>query len=110
MSELRKIQLSWGFIIVTILVGEVLFSDLSPVMASDDHEEVRQLQNEGKIISLSELIDQTPLKGMRVIEAELERENGRLVYEIEFLDPEGRVYEQYFDATTGQALSSPKED
>jgi uncharacterized membrane protein YkoI len=81
-----------------------------PAVASDDHNEVRDLKNRGEIISLSELISNAGLTQVKILEAELEREHGKLVYELEFLDAEGRVFEQYFDAITGEPLTEPRRD
>lgn len=78
--------------------------------ASDVHDLVRQLRENDQIIGLSELIRHAGLQDVRILEAELESEYGRLVYELEFLDQHGRVYEQYFDATNGQPLSPPRRD
>lgn len=88
----------------------VIFNAWLPVIASDDHDEARYLKNQGEIIELSELINKAGLQDMRVLEAELEREHGKMVYEIEFLDTDGRVYEQYFDAITGEPMSEPRRD
>ncbi|MCB1774297.1 MAG: hypothetical protein KDI88_11825 [Gammaproteobacteria bacterium] len=81
-----------------------MFGGVSLVGASDDHDTARQLRSEGNIVPLRELLQHPALADQRVLEAELERENGRLVYELELLDASGRVRERYFDATTGQPL------
>lgn len=110
MSDYGKNPLSWIFIIIAVLGGFWLFNDLPTVAASGDHEEVRSLKNSGDIMALSDLIEKAGLSDMRILEAELEREHGRVIYEVEFLDPEGRVFEQYFDATTGEPLSERRRD
>ena len=40
----------------------------------------------------------------RLIEAELEVERGRYLYELELLDEQGRLWKLYFDAKTGQQV------
>jgi uncharacterized membrane protein YkoI len=64
----------------------------------------RRSDKEGTILPLSELLAREELAGVRVIEAELEHEHGRAVYELELLHDNGRVYERYYDATTGEPL------
>ena len=92
------------FSMLVALAAILLFSSTSWVGASDDHDIARQLRDTGEIMPLSELLMQPELANQRVLEAELEREHGRLVYELELLDTDGRVRERYFDATTGQPL------
>ena len=110
MSEQKKMRLSWVFVFFTLIAGYLLFNGMSPVIASDDHEQIRDMQDRGEIISLSELIDKAGLSEMKILEAELEREHGVLVYEIEFLDTEGRVHERYFNAITGEPLKGYRGD
>ena len=57
---------------------------------------------------LSEVVD--ALRGasraevQRMIEAELEHEHGRMVYELKLLTVEGRVVKLYYDARSGMPL------
>ena len=110
MSEKRKFQLSWLFIAVAMLSGTLLLQGWSPAGASDDHEEVRDLRNKGEIIPLSILIKNAELENMKILEVELEREHGQMVYELEILDAEGRVHERYYNAVTGEPLNGLRED
>ena len=73
--------------------------------ASGDHDVARTLRNGGEILPLAALLERPELRDQRIIEAELEREHGRAVYELEILNGDGRVYERYFDATTGEPLN-----
>lgn len=104
MSEQTRTRLSWLFVGLTAVVAAMLFMLGAPVGASDDHEVARELRHGGDILSLTELLERAELGSMRVLEAELEREHGRLVYELELLDADGRVHERLFDAATGQPL------
>ncbi len=104
MSEQTRRHLSWIFVGLTAVSAATLFTLGAPVGASDDHDEVRELRHGGDILPLTELLGRAELSGMRVLEAELEREQGRLVYELELLDADGRVHERLFDAATGQPL------
>lgn len=79
---------------------------VSPVMADDvSHSEARMLRESGKILPLETIIEKakTYRKG-QVIDTELERDDGMLVYEIEILDDQGRVWELEFDATNSDLL------
>jgi len=79
----------------------------SNVWADDDHERARELVKSGEIIALQQLmqiINDSGLGKLRLLEAELEREHGRLVYELELVDEKGVVLELLFDAKTGEAL------
>jgi uncharacterized membrane protein YkoI len=79
--------------------------------ADDSHLEARQLSQEGKILSLQQIlqgIDQ--VQPGQILEVELEREGGRLIYEIELLDPQGTVWELEVDATSGEILKRELED
>lgn len=45
-----------------------------------------------------------------VIEAEIERENGKLIWEIEIVDQQNQVYELEIDANSGEILEKELED
>ena len=104
MSETTKLKLSWVLVGLIGISAVVLFSGWIPAGASNDHEVAKALRQEGTILPLSELLAREELAGVRVIEAELEHEHGRAVYELELLHDNGRVYERYYDATTGEPL------
>lgn len=75
----------------------------APALADIDHQRARALQQQGHILPLEQIIDKAlGIKSGRVIETELDEENGRLVYELEILDDRGWVWEMEFDAKTGE--------
>ena len=78
--------------------------------ADDDHVRARDLVESGEILPLEKLL-QTAFEGQqwRLLEAELEREHGRYIYELEILDNKGKVREHKYDAKTGELLQD-KED
>lgn len=78
----------------------------SLALASDVGQDLaRRLRREGKIVALSAIVAEIQSRWPgRVIETELEREDGRYVYEIELLGNDGHVYEFEYDAVTGQRL------
>jgi len=74
-----------------------------------DHDEARVLRERGIILPLAEILDRNmPRPGARLIEAELEREHGRLIYELEYLSG-GEVYKLRIDAVSGAALPQERD-
>ena len=71
-----------------------------------DHERARALLEEGKIMSLSEIMKQTSttIPG-KILEVELEEKGGLIVYEVEFLGEKGVVMEMLIDARDGRIIS-----
>ena len=76
----------------------------SPVTAGRDHEEARQLHGAGQILSLETIIAHHRRRhpGEQLLEAELEFEQGRHVYDLKFLGDDGVVREFEYDARTGE--------
>jgi uncharacterized membrane protein YkoI len=75
------------------------------VADSDDHDRARQALEAGEILPLRTLLDR--LEGDypgQVIEVELEREDGRWVYEIKLLRPNGVLVKMNLDAVSGTLL------
>lgn len=90
-----------------------LLLGLSPMvsLADDDHEQARRLKEAGEILPLQQIIKKAQAEHSgRVIEVDLENEDGRHVYEIELLDAGGEVWELYFDAATGELIKRGRED
>ena len=78
---------------------------------SDDHVRARKLRESGEILSLEQIVERArAAKGGEVIETELERKQGRYVYEVEILDSAGRVWEVELDAKTGELLEVEQDD
>ena len=77
---------------------------------SADHEAAYELAREGRILPLERILEQQRRdRPGRVLEVELEQEDGRLVYELELLDAGGRVWEIYYDAVSGKLLETEAE-
>ncbi|RVT99390.1 hypothetical protein EOD42_04690 [Rhodovarius crocodyli] len=73
--------------------------------AADDHERARRAFEAGEIRSLAEILTTVEERYLgRVIEAELEREDGIWQYEIKVQPPTGRPYKVEVNATTGEIL------
>lgn len=89
----------------------VLLLVVGPAGADDDHLEARELVRSGTILPLEQILERSQAAHPgRVLEVELESKRGRHVYEIELLDAEGRVWELYYDAATGELLKRKQED
>ena len=99
------------YIKTVLLVMIAVLSSITIASADDDYIEARELLQSGKILSL-----ETILKRVRqdypgkVLEVELEKENGKIVYEIEILSDKGIVKEIYVDAESGNILSAKEDD
>jgi uncharacterized membrane protein YkoI len=94
---------------ITWLTMTLVISTL--LLADEGYEEARRLTESGAILPLEELMPaiQAEQPG-RILELELERERGRILYEIEILDEQGAVWEFKVDATTGEILQRELED
>lgn len=72
-----------------------------------DHERARAALAAGEVRPLADLLAEVERRyAGRVLEAELDREDGRWVYEIKLLPASGRVFELHLDAATGALLRS----
>lgn len=76
-----------------------------------DQTRARAAVEAGEILPLQTIIgrQRTRLQG-RILEVELEREDGRWVYEIELLLADGRKRELEIDATSARVLEIEDED
>lgn len=77
----------------------------------DDHDRARRALEAGEILPLSEILKaaETARPG-RVIELELDRDDGRWIYELELVTPDGQLYEMEIDAATGTVLAQEREE
>ena len=88
---------------LTAITAAILISLSVASIASDD--DARKLRQAGDIKPLVEIITESPkLKDARILEAELEHERGRYVYEIEYIDASDTHRKTYIDAETGESL------
>ena len=110
MSERAKMRLSWLFVALVFVSAATLFLGGMPAGASDDHDRVRDYRRQGDIVPLVQLLNDSSLAGAKVIEAELDEEHGQLVYELEVLADDGRVYKRYYDARNGELLKEKRDD
>lgn len=99
----RKVITMKPFVMAAVLLGG--FSASVGSASEGDHEDARRLREAGEIVPLEQILpDARSRHGGHIIEIELERENGRYVYEVEFVDEAGQVHEYYYDAGDGRFL------
>jgi uncharacterized membrane protein YkoI len=90
-------------------------TSLLPVAAAAgdriDQDEARELVQRGEMLPLTELLERhADRTAGHLLDVDLEREHGRLVYEIEVLGSDGRVREFELDARDGRLLKEELED
>ncbi|WP_223422310.1 PepSY domain-containing protein [Tateyamaria pelophila] len=83
-----------------------------PALADrDDQDRAHRALEAGEILPLSQILAVAgTVRPGRVIEVELEREDGRWVYELELVTPEGVLYEMEIDAATATVLDLEREE
>ena len=83
------------------------------VTAGDELEqaEIRELVREGEILPLETILAQFPPKEYgKLLDLEVEREHGSVVYEFEFLRSDGRIIEIEVDASNARILKQEIDD
>ncbi|HLU77702.1 MAG TPA: PepSY domain-containing protein [Burkholderiales bacterium] len=91
-------RLAW---IVTLLLA------VSAAQADDarDHDRAREALEAGEVMPLPRILDRVERDYPgRVLEVELERDDGRWLYEIKLLQPDGRVLKLDVDAADARVL------
>ncbi|QJX03409.1 PepSY domain-containing protein [Alcanivorax sp. IO_7] len=77
-----------------------------------DQDEALRLRQSGEVRSFEAILgvalERHP--GARLLEAELEREDGELVYELELLTGDGVVREMDIDARSGEVIEDEVDD
>ncbi|WP_288105212.1 PepSY domain-containing protein [Sedimenticola sp.] len=81
------------------------------VIAASDHERAKALLESGEILPLEQILnnirDEYP---GRLLEIKLEQKKDTVIYEVELLDTEGKVWELKLDAVTGELLKRERDD
>ena len=100
-----------GFLFLALVAGmtnpPLLYADDS----DDLSDQVLQWVKDGKVIPFKSLMQryETRLDG-RLLDLEVESENGRIIYELEIMRPDSVVYEIKIDAQSGEWLEEEVED
>lgn len=87
------------------MTGAVLADEISQDVA-------RELRRAGSIQALDTLLEQVRERHpeARLLDAELERDDGRYLYEVEIVTRDGEVRELEIDAGSGEILEDEAED
>jgi uncharacterized membrane protein YkoI len=95
-----------------LLVSLLALACAAPVRADDvSQAEARRLVERGELKPLSSILSAIRAEfGGKVLEVELERDDGEYIYEIEILTADGRVLELEYDARTGRRLKLEEDD
>jgi len=100
-------KMMWLF--PALVAGTISYS----VAASEelDQAEIRDLVRQGEILPLETILAQFPRKEYgKLLDLEVEREHGSVIYEFEFLRADGRIVEIEVDARNGTILEQEIED
>lgn len=84
----------------------------TPAASRDlDQDEALQLRREGLILPLESLLQQVKQRypGARLLEAELEEDDGLYIYEIELLTADGIARELELDARDGRLIKDEED-
>ncbi len=72
--------------------------------------EIRKLVKQGKLLPLETIMALYPEKQYgKLLDLEVEREYGKIIYELEFLRADGRIIELEIDASNGHLLEQEVE-
>lgn len=96
-----------------LCAGLALWSAVSCGMlhADEDYREAQRLRQSGRILPLETIVQRAKaVHPGKLLDIELERDDGRYVYELEMLDERGVVWELKYDAATGALLKQERED
>ena len=91
--------------LAVVLVLLLALAGPLPASADDDWQDLHDRVNRGELVPMTAILDwlETHFAG-QVLEVELEREEGRLVYEVEMLGPRGQRVEFEFDGASGELI------
>ena len=79
--------------------------------AGEDNRAARHLRESGQILSLERIVQRAKAAHPgKLLDIELDRDDGRYVYEVELVDERGVVWELKYDAVTGALLEHERED
>lgn len=88
-----------------ILFACLLVTTLASPAQADDHDLAREAVRSGEALPLSEILSRIrPQLAGELVHVELEREDGRLVYEFRIIGGDGRLRKLHVDAASGRIL------
>ncbi|WP_130469881.1 PepSY domain-containing protein [Candidatus Magnetaquicoccus inordinatus] len=76
-----------------------------------DHDRARHLMRKGEILPLEQIVSGLAQHGKgRLLAVELQQKQGQWIYEIQYMDEQGRLLEEGYDARSGRLLYSKEEE
>lgn len=111
----RRHAESWRHARLRIALAALLLTGLAPLSAwagdSRDHERARAAVQAGQVLPLPTLLERLRLTHPgQVLELELERDDGRWIYEVKLLQANGQLLKLEVDAATAQVLEVKRKD
>ena len=97
--------------VLVVVLTALLWSGTAVASDEDDAQQARRLVESGRILPLQTIIEGVLKRFQgRILEVGLEMEDGHPIYEVELLEPSGRVRELHVDAETGRPLERRGKD
>lgn len=97
------------FIFLVLVVG--MTSTLLRAGEDISQNKIRELVRQGKLMSLESIMLLYPEKQYgKLLDLEVEREHGAVIYELKFLRADGRIIELEIDAANGLLLEQEIEN
>ena len=92
-----------ALLLALLVAGAVPFAQVA--CADDDWRRLHHEVEAGRIKPLSEILDSLARDWVGdVIDVDIEKDDGQIIYEIELLGPQGQVVEFEVNARTGEVL------
>ena len=97
--------------LLSILFAAAPLNAIGQEAARPDFEIAQEAVAKGQILPLAEVLARVQaIQPGRVVEVELEQDEGLMVYEVELVTPDGRLIEVDLDAATGALVEMDEED
>lgn len=78
---------------------------VAPAFADKHWHDLHEAVRSGRLVELPQILDWLEAHYVgQVLEVELERDDGHMIYEVEMLGPHGQVVEFEFDAQSGELI------
>jgi hypothetical protein len=103
-AQRRRRPRPGGLALLALLVGSLA---LQPAWSGskDDHNRARQAVQAGQVLPLRSVLERLEREHPgQVLEVELEQEEGRWIYEVKLLQPQGQLVKLKLDARTAALL------
>lgn len=101
------------YILVSVFIISLTILPLSQFVQADDDDyiEAKRLLKAGEILPLEQILQKVRKSYPgKILEIELEKEDGYIIYEIEILASNGVVKELYINAKNGKLISIKEDD